>query len=817
MRFTSPRAAYQDANGNPLSGAKLNFYRSGTTTPQDTYSDEGLTVANTNPVVADSAGRFGDIFLQPLAYKVVLTDSGDVVVWTADPVSRDSAVMARGTTVALPLEEYLADPLNVKAFGARGDGSTDDTLAINAAMTAAAESGSAVFFPAGTYVISDRIRNLASMSGAAPGAAVIKASPGFAAENAKIFAAADITTGSDTINIPDHGFLTGDPVTWSNGTGTAPATVPPDQIKDGMVLWAIKIDDDNLKLAASENGAAIDMTAAGSGTDHAIARRRMMLDFNAPNVGGDRFSLKNLTFDINGVSGLNAWNSTSRGGGGGTGRATIEQVEIINGSTTAYAVEADSQIAEPGMLTGSVLNNFSTQACPLAMKLGNNMDDIVFNAPRFHANNASQGSETLPFLDLNCQNCRFNSTFIGGIRSTGYTLSDGSLTVRPLIKVGTSANTALMFNGLFIESHATASSVNLTHIFAATAGTNVSVTDIRINVEDRGTMRAISYQRITNTNDRGSWRINNVTFGSDFGNPFKRLVEADRVNQSDDTANGVSVNFGGLDKGALHGWPFGALKISAAGNQENEFFLDLHGTCRRVRYDHGMNEGNVTARKGERLYTAIFDSVGDVDASSDTLVATAHEFVTGDAVLYEDQGGTAPAGLANETIYFIIKVDSDTIKLATSQANAFSDTAINITADGVGATHMLTRMHKIQALHHNQPKPLDFFGASTSSPDDQVVRLPGSGVYLLQIIFKRDGSNDHQAMSTYLVYHSNGPTNDISNVFRLGTAVQAGGVNDVIVQSGPDTEGDMVLRGTFNSGPFPSRWIVTWLRLDWNH
>ena len=86
-RFTFPRETALDANGDPISGAKLNFYTSGTTERLDTFSDNALTVANANPVVADSAGRFGNIFLQASNYKVVLTDAADATIWTADPVA----------------------------------------------------------------------------------------------------------------------------------------------------------------------------------------------------------------------------------------------------------------------------------------------------------------------------------------------------------------------------------------------------------------------------------------------------------------------------------------------------------------------------------------------------------------------------------------------------------------------------------------------------------------------------------------------------------------------------------------------------------
>lgn len=75
--------------GSPLSGAKLYFYESGTTTPKDTYSDEALTTPNANPVTADSAGRFGDIFLGSGSYKVVSKTSAGTTIKTVDPVEAD--------------------------------------------------------------------------------------------------------------------------------------------------------------------------------------------------------------------------------------------------------------------------------------------------------------------------------------------------------------------------------------------------------------------------------------------------------------------------------------------------------------------------------------------------------------------------------------------------------------------------------------------------------------------------------------------------------------------------------------------------------
>jgi hypothetical protein len=84
-RFVLPLAQVFTASGRLGAGYKLYFYATGTSTPLDTFSNDGLSVANANPVVADAEGRFDDIFLSNVPYKVVLTDDDGATIWTADP------------------------------------------------------------------------------------------------------------------------------------------------------------------------------------------------------------------------------------------------------------------------------------------------------------------------------------------------------------------------------------------------------------------------------------------------------------------------------------------------------------------------------------------------------------------------------------------------------------------------------------------------------------------------------------------------------------------------------------------------------------
>ncbi len=81
--------------------------------------------------------------------------------------------------------------------------------------------------------------------------------------------------------------------------------------------------------------------------------------------------------------------------------------------------------------------------------------------------------------------------------------------------------------------------------------------------------------------------------------------------------------------------------------------------------------------------------------SLDILKLTDHGFVTGDEVRSSTMAGVSVTATTTGTSRFIIKVDEDTFKLATSQANAIAGTAIDLTTvtapiiTGVGLT--LTR------------------------------------------------------------------------------------------------------------------------------
>ena len=74
-----------------------------------------------------------------------------------------------------------------------------------------------------------------------------------------------------------------------------------------------------------------------------------------------------------------------------------------------------------------------------------------------------------------------------------------------------------------------------------------------------------------------------------------------------------------------------------------------------------------------------------VTTGTDTIEITGHNMRTGTELKYQDGGGTALAGLADNTSYFVIRVDEDNIKLGSSLSNAQAGTEITLTGTGNNA------------------------------------------------------------------------------------------------------------------------------------
>jgi len=83
---------FLDDNGEPLSGGKLKFTETGSsTTLKTTYSDLAETTPNTNPYILDSSGRVSTDIFGSGSYRVTSFDSDDVQIQQFDPVGGEGA------------------------------------------------------------------------------------------------------------------------------------------------------------------------------------------------------------------------------------------------------------------------------------------------------------------------------------------------------------------------------------------------------------------------------------------------------------------------------------------------------------------------------------------------------------------------------------------------------------------------------------------------------------------------------------------------------------------------------------------------------
>lgn len=170
---------FLDNSGKPLAGGLLYSYSAGTSTAQATYSDSNGATLQSNPIVLDSGGRVpNEIWLiSDLSYTFVLKTSTGTLIGSWDNITgicASTTLSALGASAgsvligflgagagaaATTVQAKLRQTINVKDFGAVGDGVSDDTAAIQKAVTYAFGAGCKIEIDGngGEYTISTPI------------------------------------------------------------------------------------------------------------------------------------------------------------------------------------------------------------------------------------------------------------------------------------------------------------------------------------------------------------------------------------------------------------------------------------------------------------------------------------------------------------------------------------------------------------------------------------------------------------------------------------------------------------------------------------
>jgi hypothetical protein len=166
-----------DNNGAPLAGGLIYTYAAGTTTPLTSYTTSAGNVANTNPIVLDSAGRLpSQLWLTTTSvYKFVLQTSTATQIGSYDNIAGavDSASLAASSgssligfiasgsgAVAETVQTKLRQMVSPQDFGAVADNATVDRTAVNAAIVASAR----IYAPTETAYLASKVGNTGSIA-----------------------------------------------------------------------------------------------------------------------------------------------------------------------------------------------------------------------------------------------------------------------------------------------------------------------------------------------------------------------------------------------------------------------------------------------------------------------------------------------------------------------------------------------------------------------------------------------------------------------------------------------------------------------------
>jgi hypothetical protein len=198
----------------------------------------------------------------------------------------------------------------------------------------------------------------------------------------------------------------------------------------------------------------------------------------------------------------------------------------------------------------------------------------------------------------------------------------------------------------------------------------------------------------------------------------QEVLDANRIRLKLNLGSASFINFTAAGTGTTHSFIFSTINATT-----NEIYIANHGFVdgQTVRYSNNggttipglTNNGTYYIKTTDasliRLaLTSSLNTFADItgpgtgtqqllitalDYTTNTITLPSHGFLQGELVLYDAKGQTVVNGLTTATPYYIIFVDQDNIKLATTPENAISETAVDITNSPAGVGR-----HTLQSL-----------------------------------------------------------------------------------------------------------------------
>jgi hypothetical protein len=499
-----------------------------------------------------------------------------------------------------------------------------------------------------------------------------------------------------------------------------------------------------------------------------------------PNLGGGSF-LDGLTQDANArVGGAGGFGGGAQGDGqgsgqtggaggysGGGGSRTLTGAHAGGGGGSFVATIASSVGTSTGSFDGSTsfnsiaitnLNAYNTGNGNVVMSLvssfttGNTVHPTAIDAE-----NGTNGIAITPQgnsyhavvpINFDSQNDQIHSP-------TVHNLSNGEAII-PAFSVGAPAgitagsiyyvNTVNTFSYRLSSTPSPSfTTINLTTPSEKTSGSQSTISRVVVNtatdtltISNHGFL--VDQPLLYDTG--GGTSISPLVDGSTYY--VQEVINANQIRLKSSLTSPTYINFTSAGTGTAHSFIFLTVNIS-----EDTLYIPNHGLVsgQAVRYNNGGGTSIGGLASGTLYYVVKIDSsllrlattkalnvvanitsagtgtqqlvVTSIDFDNNILTLPSHGYLQGELVQYDSRGQTVLGGLTTATPYYVIFIDGDNIKLATTIENADAGTAVDLVASPAGVGR-----HTLQSLSKTPDGVYDI--VSVPSPTTFVVEAKGN-------------------------------------------------------------------------------------------
>ena len=494
----------------------------------------------------------------------------------------------------------------------------------------------------------------------------------------------------DTFNIPNHGFSEDQPIQYSNGDGT-PIETSDGTLVDGETYYIAEVvDTDNfkLKLGLAEDSPVINLSAAGTGTEHSFIFLTVNFaddtlyvpDHNLvsgqkvlyTNNGDDSvvgltdgqvyyvFKIDNSTIKLATDSSLNNIVDLS-GVGTGTHSLIIQAIDYVNNTIN---------IPEHGFRTGELVE-YDARGLTAIDGLSSNQQYyvIAIDKDTIKLSTTAQNAEAGTAIDITD-----TPEAVGRHTLTSLTQTpDGiyeitSIPSEDTFVVQARGQVPEIFKAINPKS---AVNIELDSIFLESHGF-ITGTKVTYSAGDDGT--AVS--GLTTDTDYYVIAINQDYFR--LASSEENALEGNFLTLTD-SGTGLSHS---LSTSQLNGRVVGSGNVSVAAGS---VLVDGVGTS----FSKILKVGDTfTLYPPNDTETLVF---GEANVNTDNdRIEIAHSFVSGDIVKFNAGGGVPPTPLVNNYYYYVGRVDDNNIQLYPTKAAALLGSGfITFSSSGTGSNFTL--------------------------------------------------------------------------------------------------------------------------------